>query len=99
MGVHLRFVVRKKTFAYFLSDHHGDGIVSLCVKGVSGENSELIASDPERFYRLAYHGANGWVGLRLDIDEIDWDEVAAFAGNSYHLIAPRWRAAQRDPEI
>jgi hypothetical protein len=45
MGVHTRFVVRKKTFAYFLNDHYGDGIVSLCVKVVPGENSQLIASD------------------------------------------------------
>src|SRR6185437_15353721 len=99
MGVHTRFVVRKKTFAYFLNDHHGDGIVSFCVKVVPGENSELIASDPERFYRPAYLGANGWVGLRLDVDEIDWDEVAAFAVNSYRLIAPKRLAAQLDPDI
>jgi len=94
MGVHARFVVRKKTFAYFLNDHHGDGIVSLCVKVVPGENRELIASDPARFYRPAYLGANGWVGLRLDVGEIDWDEVAAFAANSYRLIAPKRLAAQ-----
>ena len=99
MGVHARFVVRKKTFAYFLNDHHGDGIVALCVKVVPGENSELIASDPERFYRPAYLGANGWVGLRLDVGKIDWDEVAAFAANSYRLLAPKRRAAQLDPDI
>jgi phosphoribosylglycinamide formyltransferase-1 len=99
MGVHSRFVVRKKTFAYFLNDHHGDGIVSLCVKVVPGENSELIASDPERFYRPAYLGANGWVGLRLDTGDIDWDEVAAFAANSYRLIAPKRLAALLDPDV
>jgi phosphoribosylglycinamide formyltransferase-1 len=93
MGVHARFVVRKKTFAYFLNDHHGDGIVALCVKVVPGENSELIGSDPERFYRPAYLDANGWVGLRLDVDEVDWDEVAAFAANSFRLIAPKRLAA------
>ena len=99
MGVHTRFVVRKKTFVYFLNDHHGDDIISLCVKVVPGENSELIASDPERFYRPAYLGANGWVGLRLDVEEIDWDEVAAFAANSYRLIAPKRLAALLDPDI
>jgi predicted DNA-binding protein (MmcQ/YjbR family) len=99
MGVHARFVVRKKTFAYFLNDHHGDGIASLCVKVVPGESDELIASDPERFYRPAYLGANGWVGLRLDVGEIDWDEVAAFAANSYRLIAPKRLAAHLDPTI
>jgi YjbR protein len=99
MGVHTRFVVRKKTFAYFLNDHHGDGIVSFCVKVVPGENSELIASDPERFYRPAYLGANGWVGLRLDTGEIGWDEVAAFAANGYRLLAPKRLAGQLAPDI
>ncbi len=99
MGVHSRFVVRKKTFAYFLSDHHGDGIVALCVKVVPGESGELIASDSERFYRPAYLGANGWVGLRLDVGEIDWDEVTAFAANSYRLLAPKRLAAQLDSDI
>jgi hypothetical protein len=98
MGDHARFVVRKKTFAYFLNDHHGDGVVSLCVKVVPGENDELIASDPTRFYRPVYLGANGWVGLRLDVDEIDWDEVAAFAANSYRLLAPKRLAALLDPD-
>ena len=56
MGIHTRFVVRKKTFAYFLDNHHGDGIVSLCVKVVPGENDELIASDPTS---LAVNGRSG----------------------------------------
>lgn len=99
MGVHSRFVVRKKTFAYYLDNHHGDGIVGLCVKVVPGENGELIASDPARFYRPAYLGANGWVGLRLDVGDVDWDEVAAFAANSYRLIAPKRLAALLDPDI
>jgi predicted DNA-binding protein (MmcQ/YjbR family) len=97
MGVNTRFVVRKKTFAYFLDNHHGDSSVALCVKVVPGENDELIASDPERFYRPAYLGANGWVGLRLDGDEIDWDEVAAFAASSYQPIAPKRLAALVQP--
>jgi hypothetical protein len=29
MGVHASFKVKKKMFAYFLNDHHGDGIVGV----------------------------------------------------------------------
>ena len=31
-GSHAQFLVRKKTFAYFLDNHHGDGIVALTCK-------------------------------------------------------------------
>jgi hypothetical protein len=88
-GEHAAFQIRSKTFAYFLSDHHGDGIVSVCCKTALGENVEMIGADPARFYLPAYIGPKGWVGLRLDAGEIDWDEVAGLVVDSYRLIAPK----------
>jgi hypothetical protein len=35
----------------------------------------LLAAQPDRFYLPAYIGSKGWVALRLDLAEIDWDEV------------------------
>ena len=32
IGDHSSFSVRKKKFAYYLNNHHGDGIVSVCFK-------------------------------------------------------------------
>jgi len=49
---HADFRVRKKVFAYFRKNHHGDGIVSICCKSELGENNDCIPSDPERYYRL-----------------------------------------------
>ena len=49
-GGHAAFLVRKKTFAYFLNDHHGDGIVSIACKALPGENAVLAAAQPTRFY-------------------------------------------------
>jgi hypothetical protein len=89
MGRHASFLVRAKTFAYFLADHHGDGIVAVCCKTALGEHQEMIASDPARFYLPAYIGPKGWVGLRLDAGEIDWEEVAGLVVDSYRLIAPK----------
>jgi phosphoribosylglycinamide formyltransferase-1 len=75
MGRHAGFYVRKKTFAYFLDDHHRDGIVGINCKVLPGDNAALIAADPARFYMPAYVGSRGWVGLRLDVGEVDWGEV------------------------
>ena len=37
-GSHAQFLVRKKTFAYFLDNHHGDGIVAVTGKVLPGDN-------------------------------------------------------------
>ena len=93
MGRHAGFYVRKKTFAYFLDDHHGDGIVGINCKVLPGDNTALIAADPARFYMPAYIGSKGWVGLRLDVGEIDWEEVGELVTHSYRLVAPKRLAA------
>lgn len=93
-GSHAAFLVRKKTFAYFLSDHHGDGIVSVTGKALPGDNAALVAAQPGRFYLPAYIGPKGWVALRLDVGKIDWEEVSELVRGSYVLVAPKRLAAQ-----
>ena len=95
MGDHAGFRVRKKTFAYFLNDHHGDGIVSVCAKVLPGDNTALISAQPARFYLPAYIGPRGWVALRLDRGAIDWTEVSELVKTSYQLITTKHLAANR----
>jgi predicted DNA-binding protein (MmcQ/YjbR family) len=92
-GSHVTFRVRKKVFAYFLDNHHGDGIVSVCIKTELGENREMARQDPQRFYLPAYIGPRGWVGLRLDRPPVDWRLVAPLILSSYRLVAPKKLAA------
>ncbi len=92
-GRHAAFRVRGRTFAYWLDDHHGDGIVGLVCKARWGEAEALVAADPERFYTPAYLGPRGWVGLRLDGAEVDWTEVTDVVTESYLLVAPKRLAA------
>lgn len=96
MGDHASFSVRTKKFAYYLHDHHGDGIVSACFKASPTEGDALVADDEERFYRPAYIGPRGWVGLRLDVGEVDWDEVTRHVTESYRLVAPKKLVARLD---
>jgi hypothetical protein len=92
-GRHAGFSVRKKNFAWFLDDHHGDGIVGVSAKVLPGDNAALVAAQPSRFYMPAYSASRGWVGLRLDTRTVDWDEVAEILRTSYRLIAPKKLAA------
>ena len=97
-GQHAGFLVRKKTFAYFLNDHHGDGIVALNCKVLPRDNKALADAQPARFYLPDYLASRGWAGLRLDIGEIDWDEVSELIRGSYRLIAPKRLAKLADGE-
>lgn len=92
-GDHADFRVRKKVFAYFLNNHHGDGIVSVCVKTELGDNVDLAGGQPDIYYLPAYIGTRGWVGMRLDRGAIDWRHVWAMLKLSWSLAAPKTIAA------
>jgi hypothetical protein len=94
---HAQFLVRKKTFAYFLDNHHGDGIVSVTCKVMPSENTALATAQPKRYYIPSYVGPRGWVALRLDVGKIDWDEVRDLLLSSYILTAPKRLAAEVQP--
>jgi phosphoribosylglycinamide formyltransferase 1 len=77
-----------KKFGYISLDHHGDGKTSLLLK-ISGsdEQAMLIASDPDVYYRPAYFG-DGWIAMRLDLGNVDWDHVGDWLRKSWIAVAP-----------
>ncbi len=86
---HRSYLVRGKRFAYYLDDHHGDGRVALLCKGLPGAQERLVRDDPHRFFVPKYLGRRGWVGIALDVDEVDWDELEDLMEQSYRMTAPR----------
>ena len=82
-------LVKGKKFAYFTEDHHGDGKTALLVK-ISGadEQASLIEMDCERYYRPAYFG-DGWIGIRLDLGDTDWDAIGDWLRKSWLAVAPK----------
>jgi predicted DNA-binding protein (MmcQ/YjbR family) len=88
-GDHADFRVRRKVFAYFLNNHHGDGIVSVCVKFELGENVDRATAHPGTYYLPAYMGKRGWFGMYLNRGPIDWIEVKNIVELSYRLAAPK----------
>jgi phosphoribosylglycinamide formyltransferase-1 len=86
---HMAFRIRKRIFGYYLFDHHGDGIIAFCCKSSRSEQQKLLRDDPDSFFVPAYLGAKGWVAIRLDLDEVDWDTVSDLARRAYQDCAPR----------
>ena len=84
------YVEGGKFFAYYSTNHHNDGIAGLLVKA-SGleEQAMLIEQAPDRYYRPAYLGPSGWIGIRMDTGETDWDHVAEWLRKSWALSAPK----------
>jgi hypothetical protein len=90
-------IEKGKKFAYFTQDHHGDGIIALIVKtSAPEEQAMLIDSDPDIYYRPAYFGPSGWVGIRLDGGETDWERIEERLSRSWRSVAPRKLTALMD---
>jgi hypothetical protein len=86
---HLKISIRKKTLAYYSFDHHGDGMISLVCKSNPSDQRRMIRSDPETFFVPDYLGAKGWLGIRLDLAEVDWDVVTESLRQAYQDLAPK----------
>ena len=53
---HFSFRIRKRIFAYYLFDHHGDGMIAFTCKSSLSEQRRLIREDPDSFFMSAYLG-------------------------------------------
>jgi hypothetical protein len=84
----------RRVFVSYADHHHDDRLAFWCAPP-PGAQEELVAADPERFFRPPYVGGRGWLGVRLDGD-VDWDEVAEIVTDAYREIAPRRLAARLD---
>ncbi|WP_119726582.1 MmcQ/YjbR family DNA-binding protein [Thermomonospora amylolytica] len=93
-GQHIVFRVRGKTFAYYTDDHHGDGRLTFQCKAAPDERQALLDGDGRRYFVPPYVGPRGWIGVYLDVPDVDWAEIGQLAADSYRMIAPKRLAAQ-----
>lgn len=79
-----------KYFAYFADRPHGHERIALLVKA-SGmdELHALVEDQPETYFKPAFYGASGWVGIVLDRPDLDWGHVEAWLQRSWRAVAPK----------
>lgn len=79
-----------KYFAHFADRHHGVPHIALLAK-TSGQDemTALIERDPDAFFRPAYYGASGWIGIILNRPDADWGQVAYWLQHSWQSVAPK----------
>jgi hypothetical protein len=80
------FFVRKKVFAMLSNNHHNDGHVAVLIPAAIGIQQMLIEASPKKFYRPAYVGVRGWVGIELA--RVSDKELAFHITEGWKLIAP-----------
>lgn len=79
-----------KYFAYFADQHHGTQHIALLARtGSMDELLNLVESQPEVYFKPAYYGASGWVGIILNRPGVDWDEVGQWLQRSWRSVAPK----------
>ena len=78
-----------KLFAIIADHHHGEEAVGLLVKA-SGpdEMTGLIEAQPDIYYWPKYYGASGWLGIKLNRRDVDWDQVREWLERSWRACAP-----------
>jgi hypothetical protein len=82
-------IEKGKIFAWFWHDHHRDGRTAVMVKLTGIEEQEmLIEADPDLYYRPPYLGPFGWIAIRTDRPDTDWEHIADRIAISWDLIAP-----------
>ena len=82
------FIRDKKSFLYYHDGHHNDDRLAIWCPAPPGVQEQMIEAEPERYFRPAYVGHRGWIGLRLDIDRDD-EEIAGLINEAYRCIAPK----------
>ena len=62
----------------------------IAVAKTSGQEelAQLCERDPATFYKPAYYGASGWVGIVLNRADVDWSQVECWLERSWRSVAP-----------
>ncbi|HEU4947506.1 MAG TPA: MmcQ/YjbR family DNA-binding protein [Kribbella sp.] len=89
------FIRDKKTFVMFANQHHDDRIGFWCA-APEGAQEALLAADPAHFFRPPYVGHRGWVGVYLDVDDVDWAQLEEIVEDAYRRVAPKALVARLD---
>ena len=81
------FFVNKKVFVMFSDNHHNDGHIAVLIPAAPGAQPALIKDNPKTYYRPAYVGVRGWVGIELK--NIGDEELSAHIHEAWRMIAPK----------
>ena len=87
------FFVKKRVFAMFSNNHHGDGHVGVWLPAPPGLQEALIEEAPQVYYRPPYVGSSGWIGVELD--QVNDEVLDAHLRQAWHLVMRKGKSNVR----
>jgi hypothetical protein len=89
------FIRDTKQFVSVDDHHHGVDHLGFWCPAPPGVQEELIATNPDQFFRPPYVGHRGWVGVRIDQNP-NWAEITEIVIDAYRQVAPKRLVAHID---
>jgi hypothetical protein len=90
------FFAGKQFVMLWPNGHHDHQFPHLWCAAPPGVQDEVVTTEPDRFFRPPYVGGRGWIGVRLDGDDVDWAELAAVCEDAYRTVAPKKLVSELD---
>ena len=81
------FRVRKRMFAMYAHNHHGDGRIAAWINAPIGVKEMLIRNDADAYFNPPYVGVKGWIGVVLD--NVSDDALREHLVEAYCMVAPK----------
>jgi hypothetical protein len=92
------FFAGKQFVMLWPEGHHDHHFPHLWCAAPAGAQDDMVASEPDRFFRPPYVGGRGWIGVRLD-RAIDREELAAICEEAFRMVAPKKLVAALDDTV
>lgn len=89
------FAGGRKSFVTY-ADHHHDDREAFWAAAPDGAQAAMVSEDPGRYFRPAYVGTRGWVGVYLDVPDVDWDRVEEVVEDAWRCVAGTRLVAEVD---
>jgi hypothetical protein len=85
-----------RTMFVMAAQAHHDDRTAIWAAAPEGVQTALVGVEPQRYFRPPYVGHQGWIGVYLDIDDINWPQVEELVEDAWRCVAPKRLVAGRD---